>query len=128
MAFSLEARVPFLDHRLVEWAAKVPDSQKLSRGVTKQVLRQAFRGNLPDEILVRRKQGFDLPLGEWIRGPLLPRVKEMFREESFRRWDGLRGEYATGMLDRHMSGQADFGLPLFNLLSILLFLEKADRC
>ena len=127
MAFSLEARVPFLDHRLVEWAARLPDSHRISAGVTKQVLRRAFRNDLPDEILVRPKRGFDLPLGDWIRGPLLPVVREMFREKSFRRWNGLRGDYAAGMLERHLTGKADLGLPLFNLLSILLFLEKAER-
>jgi asparagine synthase (glutamine-hydrolysing) len=127
MAFSLEARVPFLDHRLVEWAARLPDSHRISGSVTKQVLRTAFQADLPAEILSRPKRGFDLPLGDWIRGPLLPVVQEMFRPEKFKRWHGLDGEYASSMLRRHLAEERNLGLPLFNLLSILLFLEKADR-
>jgi asparagine synthase (glutamine-hydrolysing) len=127
MAFSLEARVPFLDHNVVEWAARLPDSHRISGSVTKQVLRTAFQADLPSEILSRPKRGFDLPLGDWIRGPLLPVVQEMFRPEKFRHWHGLQGEYATSMLKRHLAEEQDLGLPLFNLLSILLFLEKAER-
>ncbi len=127
MAFSLEARVPFLDHRLVEWAARLPDTHKIDGDVTKKVLRRAFASDLPETILRRPKRGFDLPLGDWIRGPLLATAREMFRPASFRRWEALDGGAAVDLLDRHLAGEAGLGLPLFNLLSILLFLEKAER-
>lgn len=124
MAFSLEARVPFLDHRLVEWASRLPDGARISGGTTKAVLRDAFRAAIPEEILNRPKQGFDLPLGEWIRGPLLPLVKEMFTDDGLGRWDGLDRDYARKMLAQHLDGRKDLGLPLFNLLSILVYLER----
>ncbi|MDH3593085.1 MAG: asparagine synthase (glutamine-hydrolyzing), partial [Planctomycetota bacterium] len=75
MAVSLEARVPFLDHRVVEWAAGLPDGMKIHGKQTKRVLRAAFR-DLPPRVLEGPKRGFDLPLAEWIRGPLRERVTD----------------------------------------------------
>ena len=69
MAASLEARVPFLDTRIVEWAAGLPDDQRIRGRMTKRVLREAFRDRLPPRVLDRPKRGFDLPLAAWIRGP-----------------------------------------------------------
>jgi asparagine synthase (glutamine-hydrolysing) len=68
MAASIESRVPFLDHLLVERAASLPDEMKLRRGTTKYVLRQAMKGILPNEILTRKKMGFPVPVAQWSRG------------------------------------------------------------
>src|SRR5204863_7384109 len=68
MAHSIEARVPLLDHKLVEFAATIPPDLNL-RGGTKHVFKQALRGRLPDVILDRPKQGFAVPLAAWFRGP-----------------------------------------------------------
>ncbi len=124
MAFSLEARVPFLDHRVVQWASRLQDSDRISGQTTKAVLRHAFRKELPQEILERPKRGFDLPLSDWIRGPLKDLTMAMFSDVSLARWEGLDAGFARKMLDRHMKGDQDLGLPLFNLVSILLFLER----
>lgn len=70
MANSLELRVPFLDHKLVEFAAQLPDSAKLGASGGKALLRQAMRGTLPDTIIDRPKKGFPVPLAAWLRGPL----------------------------------------------------------
>jgi len=69
MAASLESRVPFLDHPLAEFAASLPDRLKLRGWTTKYVLREAMRGTLPAPILERRKMGFPVPVGKWLRGP-----------------------------------------------------------
>jgi asparagine synthase (glutamine-hydrolysing) len=69
MAASIESRVPFLDHHLVEFAAKLPQRLKLRGFKTKVVLRKAMRGFLPPEILTRPKMGFPVPVGRWLRGP-----------------------------------------------------------
>ena len=69
MAASIESRVPFLDHPLVEWVASLPDRAKLRGATTKWILRQAMTGRLPAEILSRRKMGFPVPVGTWLRGP-----------------------------------------------------------
>ncbi|MEQ1605313.1 MAG: asparagine synthase (glutamine-hydrolyzing) [Pyrinomonadaceae bacterium] len=68
MAASIESRVPFLDHKLVEFAAKMPREMKLRDGTTKWILREAMKGILPDTILNRPKMGFPVPVGKWFRG------------------------------------------------------------
>ena len=68
MAASIESRVPFLDHKLVEFTARMPQSMKLRGGTTKWILREAMKGILPDEIIHRRKMGFPVPVGNWFRG------------------------------------------------------------
>ncbi|MCU0625049.1 MAG: asparagine synthase (glutamine-hydrolyzing) [Gemmatimonadaceae bacterium] len=69
MAASIESRVPFLDHPLVEWVASLPDRMKLRGTTTKWILRQAMADKLPPEILARKKMGFPVPVGSWLRGP-----------------------------------------------------------
>ena len=125
MAVSLEARVPFLDHRIVEWAAGLPDDRRIRGGVTKVVLREAFGSELPQAILHRPKRGFDLPLAEWTRGPLRTLVTEL--ADALPAWPGLLPAAAADLVRRHLAGQADFGLPVFNLLSIALFLDRRAK-
>src|SRR5262249_3004204 len=87
MASSVEGREPFLDHVLVELALSIPTSVKLGNGELKHILKLALRGVVPDEVLDRRKQGFTLPLTEWMsRG-----VSDVMRErvESFARSTGI---------------------------------------
>jgi asparagine synthase (glutamine-hydrolysing) len=69
MAASIESRVPFLDHPLVEFASRLPEHLKLRGLTTKRVLREAMKGDLPAPILSRRKMGFPVPVGAWLRGP-----------------------------------------------------------
>jgi asparagine synthase (glutamine-hydrolysing) len=76
MAVALEVRVPLLDHRLVEFMARVPTNWKLRGGAGKVLLKNAFRGTLGTEIVDRPKQGFSVPLGGWLKGPLREMVEE----------------------------------------------------
>src|SRR5439155_4341631 len=77
MANSLEARSPFLDTALIEYAASLPDSMKLARGRTKVILREAFADLIPPEIQRRGKMGFGIPFGEWFRGALSDPVNDL---------------------------------------------------
>jgi asparagine synthase (glutamine-hydrolysing) len=77
MAASIESRVPFLDHPLVEWTARLPERLKLRGGTTKYILREAMRDVLPPEILARGKMGFPVPIGSWLRGPFCAIVDEL---------------------------------------------------
>ena len=81
MAHGLEVRVPFLDHELMEYAARMPPGYKLRDGVTKYILKQAFRDRLPEQVLTRSKMGFSMPLANWFRGEL----KGLFEERVFAR-------------------------------------------
>jgi asparagine synthase (glutamine-hydrolysing) len=124
MAFSLEARVPYLGRDVVSFVTALPDAVKIRGGETKILLRRALAGIVPESVIARPKQGFDLPLGRWIRGPLRELAVSHLDERRLRRWPGLvPGEVST-LLARHLSGAQDFGLPLFNLLSVALFLER----
>ena len=76
MAASIESRVPFLDHKLVEFTARMPREMKLRGGTTKWILREAMKGILPSEILDRPKMGFPVPVGKWFRGPFKHIVDE----------------------------------------------------
>ena len=108
MAFSLEARVPFLDHRVVEWAALLPDEAKIRGGTTKRILREAFETTVPAELLRRPKRGFDLPLAAWIRGPLRPLALDLLAPDNLGRWEALRPDGVGEMLRLHLRRGAGF--------------------
>jgi asparagine synthase (glutamine-hydrolysing) len=118
MAASLEAREPLLDHRLVEFAAALPQSMRLRRGEGKWLMKRALRGLLPDDILYRRKMGFVTPVSDWFRGPLSGEA---------RRLAGLAetGWFERATLERvaeeHIAGRRDHG----RLLWQLTMFEKA---
>jgi asparagine synthase (glutamine-hydrolysing) len=76
MAASIESRVPFLDHPLTEWVAALPQTMKLRGTTTKWILRQAMQGKLPAPILERRKMGFPVPIGAWLRDIWRPLLDE----------------------------------------------------
>jgi asparagine synthase (glutamine-hydrolysing) len=124
MAFSLEARVPYLALPLVRFVVDLPDDAKIRGGETKRLLRRALTGLVPEAILRRPKQGFDLPLAAWLRGPLKNLAVARLDEQALSRWPGLNARAASSLLTRHLSGAQDLGLPLFNLLSVGLFLDR----
>ena len=124
MAFSLEARVPYLALPVVRFVAALPDDLKIDGGETKRILRRALAGIVPDEILRRPKPGFDLPLASWLRGPLRDLAATHLDERRLARWPGLKAKEAAELFSRHLSGRQSFGLPLFNLLSISMFLDR----
>lgn len=123
MAFSLEARVPFLDPRIVDLAKRLPIEAKVSPSEGKVVLRRAFADLLPAETLRGRKRGFDLPLDAWMRGPLAPAARERLGSGVLERGLGVRPGAPLRLLDDHVAGAVDAGLPLFSLLSIAIFLD-----
>ena len=116
MAHGLEVRPPLLDNDLVSWAFSLPSSVKLRHGRTKYLLKLAARGRLPDEIVLRPKKGFGVPLGAWLRGPLRPRVQAAL--EPSRLW-------SSGLLDRsaflewermHAARRGDYSKALWALV------------
>ncbi len=116
MAHSLEGRSPFLDHKLMEFAASLPVNLKIRNGVSKYLLKAAFRKVLPDEILDRPKMGFGVPLGRWLRGNL----KEMLVDTVLSERALGRGYFQPAtvheMVRNLLSGSNRFQYPLWNLL------------
>jgi asparagine synthase (glutamine-hydrolysing) len=96
MAASIESRVPFLDHPLTEWVAALPQTMKLRGTTTKWILRQAMQGRLPAPILARRKMGFPVPVGSWLRGPWRPLLSEYVTGSRAR----ARGFFDAGAVER----------------------------
>jgi asparagine synthase (glutamine-hydrolysing) len=124
MAHGLEVRVPFLDHRFVEWAATLPADARLARGQDKRVLRQALAGRVPDAIRRRPKIGFSLPLSAWLRDGLGVRLEETLRGPVFSESGLFDRNAALDLLARHRTGRWDFGRPLWALSAFAGFLER----
>ncbi len=105
MAASIESRVPFLDHKLVEYTAKLPQKFKIRGRETKWILREAMKGILPEEILTRSKMGFPVPIGNWFRGEFKHIVDEyVLGERSFRR--GIfEPDFVREIVQRHNAGE-----------------------
>jgi asparagine synthase (glutamine-hydrolysing) len=121
MACSLEARSPFLDHRLVEFAATLPTEFKLRRGTSKYLVKRAMRGILPQAILTRPKMGFGVPVGRWLRGELRPLLEEtLFSQRALGR-GYFRTEGVRALVDRHVSGAADETPRIWGLLMLELW-------
>jgi asparagine synthase (glutamine-hydrolysing) len=116
MAHSLEARSPFLDHKLMEFAARVPAGLKLKGGDSKHLLKSALRGTIPDEILNRPKMGFGVPLGRWLRSSL----KEVLVDTVLSDRALARGYFQPAaireMVETHMLGSNRYQYLLWDLL------------
>lgn len=105
MAASLESRVPFLDHKLVEFATHMPESMKLRGWTTKYVLRQAMRDLLPQEILTRKKMGFPVPIESWFRGSFRSIVDEYVLSERALDRGIFNAPYVRELVARHTAGE-----------------------
>ncbi len=105
MAASIESRVPFLDHKLVEFAARLPVKMKLKGLTTKYILRQAMRNQLPKEILTRKKMGFPVPVGAWLRGAFRHIVDDYVLSPRALQRGIFNADYVQNVVARHMSGE-----------------------
>jgi asparagine synthase (glutamine-hydrolysing) len=119
MAASVESRVPFLDHRLAEFAWRLPASAKLRGLAGKRVLKQAMRGIVPDEIIDRRKLGFPVPTSKWLRGELAPWCREVLLEGRARAF--FKRDRLEAMVAEHVAGRVDHGSRLWQLLNFALW-------
>jgi asparagine synthase (glutamine-hydrolysing) len=121
MANSLEARSPFLDHEVMEFAARLPVPLKLHGGSAKYLLKRAFADLLPPENVHRRKMGFGVPVGQWFRGPL----RELLCDSLLSDRSLGRGYFQPAELRRlvseHLDSQADHSFPLWSLLMLELW-------
>jgi asparagine synthase (glutamine-hydrolysing) len=118
MATSVEARVPFLDRELVEFALALPARMKVRDGSGKWLLKRAVDGLLPSEIVHRRKQGFGAPVSEWFRGELGRRAQQQIRDSSLAERGLLDYARIDRLWDAHRSGKADWSFQLWNLYNV----------
>ena len=125
MAHGLEARSPFLDYRLVEFACRLPVEWKLRDGQQKYLLRSAFRDRLPPTPLARPKHGFAVPLGAWFRGPLKSLFDEVVLAPTTP--DALNRREIESIWLKHQSGQVDNGFKLWSLLAFHYWYHGFNR-
>jgi asparagine synthase (glutamine-hydrolysing) len=118
MAVSLEAREPLLDHRLIEFAAALPERMRLRRGEGKWLMKRAMRRYLPDEILYRRKQGFVTPIAQWFRGPLAETALGIGASAALARTGWFDARHLAAVAEAHISGRSDHSRLLWQLLML----------
>ncbi|MEJ2409468.1 MAG: amidotransferase 1, exosortase A system-associated [Novosphingobium sp.] len=121
MAVSLEAREPLLDHRLIEFAAALPESMRVRGGQGKWLMKHAMRRFLPDDVLYRPKQGFVTPIAQWFRGPLAQTARDIASSKTLARTGWFDTRRLGAIVDAHLSGSSDHS----RLLWQLLMLEKS---
>ncbi len=121
MAASIESRVPFLDHRFVEYAAGIPGRHKLQGWQTKAVLRAAVRDLLPKEILTRRKMGFPVPVSRWLRGAFAPLLDELVLGQRAQARGLFEPEALRRLVAEHRDGRFDHGDRLWLLINLELW-------
>ena len=123
MAASIESRVPFLDHKLVEYTAKLPERLKLRGKTTKWILREAMKGILPDEILQRPKMGFPVPMADWLSGTFKRIVEEYVLSERALSRGIFEQKFTNELVARHNAGE-DHARKLFFLINFEIWQRK----
>jgi len=123
MAHSLEARPPLLDHKLVEFAARIPARFRIHNGSTKYLFKQAMRGLLPDDIIDRPKHGFAVPLASWFRGELAGFARELLCSDRSRQRGLFKIDYIERLIQLHEGGR-NIDLQLWTLVSLELWCRR----
>jgi len=124
MAHSVEVRPPFLDHRIVEFAAKLPASLKIRGTGQKFILKELMKDKLPPAILERKKIGFDIPAHEWLRGPLRSLLADALAYGAAEYSDVFRSDVIETYLQLHLQRKANLGYHLWGLLVLFLWMKK----
>jgi len=124
MAVSLEARSPFLDHQVIEYAASLPEKLKLRGLTTKYLLKRVLKKLLPPENLERRKMGFGVPIGDWFRAKLQPFLRETLLSENSLNRGLFNPDCVRQLIERHTRGERDYSHQLWTLLMLELWFQR----
>lgn len=124
MAVSLEARSPFLDHHVIEFAASLPEKFKVRGLTTKYLLKRVLRNILPAENLERRKMGFGVPIGHWFRGEMQPFLRQTILSEKALGRGMFKAETVKQLVEQHTRGERDYAHQLWTLLMLELWFMR----
>ena len=127
MAASLEARCPFLDHRVVEFAWRLPTAVKVRGGQGKWLLRRVLHRYPPEELYERPKQGFNVPIGAWLAGPLRGWARDLLDVSRIRRDGILDAKAVETCWKEHLSGQSDRARELWAILMVQAWLDATRK-
>ncbi|MBK9436379.1 MAG: hypothetical protein IPN51_00010 [Chloracidobacterium sp.] len=124
MANSLEARSPFLDHKLMEFAASLPESLKMNRFRPKYLLKKVAARLVPPEVVYRRKMGFGVPIAHWFRGEMKDFVRDVLLSPASLSRGVFRPETIQMYIDQHIRGEVDHATPIWTLLMLELWYRR----
>ncbi len=124
MAHSLEVRVPFLDHKFVEWGFQVPSEVNLEQGVGKKSLKRSMEPHLPYDVLYRKKMGFSIPVAQWFRGPLKEKLYKGLLSKRMENCGYFDMKQLRNLIDQHVKGIKDNSAPLWTLMMFESFLRQ----
>ena len=124
MAHSLEVRPPYLDHRIIEFAATLPDELKIDGRKQKVILKHLMKDKLPASVLNRSKTGLDIPTHDWFRGPLRPLLEGTLNEQAVEDTGLFRPGTIQQLISDHMEGRANLGYHLWGLLILFLWIKE----
>ena len=121
MANSVEVRVPFLDHKLVEYCSKIPSKYKLQGFETKSLLKQIMKGKLPDQILTGKKKGFSIPLNKWFRQDFTALFDKYLSKETVNKQGFFNYVFIDELINNHNSGKIDNSKSLWSLIAFQIW-------
>ena len=124
MAHAVEVRPPFLDHRIVEFAATLPASLKIQGSRQKFVLKKLMEGRLPSSVIQRSKVGFDIPAHQWLRGPLRPLLLDTLHAAASSYADFFKRNEIDAVVNRHLERRANLGYHLWGLMLLFLWMKR----
>jgi asparagine synthase (glutamine-hydrolysing) len=124
MAHGLEVRVPILDHKLVEWAFKIPSKLNLKGSEGKAEFKRLLEPHVPHDNLYRKKMGFRIPLSEWLRGPLKEKMTKLLTSTEFQRTNIFEIKKINKMISEHVSNEKDHAASLWTLMMLGLFIKN----
>jgi asparagine synthase (glutamine-hydrolysing) len=124
MANSLEARSPFLDHKVIEFAASLPENQKMRGLQTKYLLKKVAASLVPREVVYRRKMGFGVPIGRWMRNEMRSFIGEVLLSDKSLKRGIIRPESLRRYVAEHTESKQDHAFRLWTLLMLELWFQK----
>lgn len=128
MAVSLEARVPLLDHKLIEFVTRIPASMKMAGFETKHLFKRAIADLVPEEIINRPKQGFGVPIQQWINEQLRERIRDTLNDQRTLQRGYITRAHVETLLEEHERGRRDHAMALWSLLMLELWHRRyVDR-
>lgn len=124
MATSLEARVPFLDHRMVEFALSVPHQMKIKNFKTKYILKKMAGRFLPDQIVNKPKQGFSIPMKQWLKGPMKNMMTDLLSHDRLKKQGIFNPDYVEKMMKDHLDNRTNNSHQIWSLMLFQLWMDR----